>query len=64
MIACSTAVTPARTTWERMIASRDAGAARKRSITWRSRSEIIAIPDHEPPKKAFMQMIPGVRNSM
>ena len=25
---------------------------------------IIAIPDHEPPKKAFMQTIPGVRNSM
>ena len=54
---------PARTTCERMIAKRDTGVARKRSITCRSRSVIIAIPDQLPPKNAFMQMIPGARNS-
>ena len=59
-----TAVMPARATCERTIARRDAGAARKRSTTWRSRSLIIAIPDHVPPKNAFMHTIPGVRNSM
>jgi len=57
-------VIPARTTCESTIANREAGAARKRSITFRSTSVIIAIPDHIPPKKAFMQMIPGARNSM
>jgi hypothetical protein len=59
-----TAMIPARTTCERMIASLEAGAARKRSMTWRSRSLIVAMPDQLPPKKAFMQMIPGVRNWM
>jgi len=58
------AVMPARATCESTIARRDAGAARKRSTTWRSRSLIIAIPDHVPPKKAFMHTTPGVRNSM
>ena len=43
--------------------SRLAGVARNRETTFRSRSVIIAIPAHVPPKNAFITTIPGVRNS-
>jgi len=56
------AITPPRTTCEKTIANRDAGVARNRETTFRSRSVIIDIPDQVPPKNAFMTTIPGVRN--
>ena len=64
MIAWMNAISPERTTCESTIESRLAGVARNRSTTCRSRSVIIAIPAHVPPKKAFMTTIPGRRNSM
>jgi hypothetical protein len=38
--------------------------ARNRSTTCQSRSVIVAIPAHVPPKKPFVTTIPGRRNSM
>ena len=62
-IAWMKAISPERTTCERTIESRLAGVARKRSTTWRSRSVIIAMPAHVPPKKAFMITIAVAMNS-
>jgi len=58
------AISPARTTCEAMSAKRLTGVARKRGITSRSRSLIIAMPLHVPPKNAFITTIAGARNVM
>ena len=58
------AVTAARTTWEATSAVRLTGVARKRGITSRSRSVIIAIPLQVAPKNAFMTTIAGARKVM
>jgi hypothetical protein len=57
------AVIPARTIWESTIDTRLTGVVRKRLITWRLRSSIIAIPLHVAPKNAFITITPGARNS-
>ena len=53
-----------RTICDSTIESRDAGVARNRSTTLRSRSAIIDMPLHVAPKKAFMTTIAGARNVM
>ncbi len=58
------AVIAERTICEMTIDERRTGVVRKRSITSRSRSWIIAIPLHVAPKKAFMTTIAGARNVM
>ena len=58
------AISAARMTCEATSANRLTGVARKRGITSRSRSEIIAMPLHVPPKNAFITTIAGARNVM
>ena len=53
-----------RTTCDSTIESLDAGVARNRSTTLRSRSAIIDMPLQVAPKKAFMTTIAGARNVM
>jgi len=57
------AVSPARTICDSTIESLLTGVVRKRSITERLRSSIIDMPLHVAPKKAFMTITPGARNS-
>ena len=56
------AVNAERTTCDSTIERRDAGVARNRSMTLRSRSAIIDIPLQVAPKKAFITTIAGARN--
>ncbi len=51
-----------RTTSDSTIESREAGVARKRSTTFRSRSPIIDMPLQVAPKNEFMTTIAGARN--
>ncbi len=58
------AVSAERTICESTSENREAGVARKRSITLWSRSAIIDMPLHVAPKNAFMTTIAGARNVM
>ena len=58
------AVSAERTICESTIESREAGVARKRSTTFRSRSAIIDMPLQVAPKNAFITTIAGARNVM